>query len=121
MSNTFFTPGSSSRSCWRYLDDGVLLRNTLNGMEDRRLGGIQIWALFAVEYKGGKPTGRIFSPVAITGYVLDVLADVSVVSNDFVLDGGTCGKGWKELVPVTLGRSIPAHPLPAGPEAWIGA
>jgi hypothetical protein len=26
-----------------------------------------------------------------------------MVSDDFVLDGGTCGKGWKELVPVTSG------------------
>ncbi len=104
MSNTFFTPGSSTREeLLESLDDGVLLRQTLNGMEDPKGWGIQIWALFAVEYKHGKPTGRIFSPVAITGYVPDVLADVSMVSDDFELDGGTCGKGWKELVPVTSG------------------
>ena len=104
MSNTFFTPGSSTREeLLGSLDDGVLLRQTLNGMEDPKGWGIQIWALFAVEYKHGQPTGRIFSPVAITGYVPDVLADVSMVSNDFVLVGGTCGKGWKELVPVTSG------------------
>jgi TldD protein len=104
MSNTFFTPGSSTREeLLGSLDDGVLLRQTLNGMEDPKGWGIQIWALFAVEYKHGQPTGRIFSPVAITGYVPDVLADVSMVSNDFALVGGTCGKGWKELVPVTSG------------------
>ena len=104
MSNTFFTPGSSTREdLLESLDDGVLLRQTLNGMEDPKGWGLQIWALFAVEYKHGRPTGRIFSPVAITGYVPDVLADVSMVSDDFVLDGGTCGKGWKELVPVTSG------------------
>jgi TldD protein len=104
MSNTFFTPGFSTRDqLLESLDDGVLLRNTLNGMEDPKGWGIQIWALFAVEYRHGKPTGRIFSPVAITGYVPDVLSDVAMVSDDFVLDGGTCGKGWKELVPVTSG------------------
>jgi TldD protein len=32
-----------------------------------------------------------------------VLADVSMVSNDFELTGGACGKGWKEIVPVTSG------------------
>jgi TldD protein len=104
MSNTFFTPGSSTREeLLASLDDGVLLRNTLNGMEDPKGWGIQIWALYAVEYKGGKPTGRIFSPVAVTGYVPDVLADVSMVSGDFELVGGSCGKGWKELVPVSDG------------------
>ncbi|HEX6473840.1 MAG TPA: TldD/PmbA family protein, partial [Candidatus Limnocylindria bacterium] len=104
MSNTFFTPGSSTRDeLVASLDDGVVLRNTLNGMEDPKGWGIQIWALYAVEYKGGKPTGRVFSPVAITGYVPDVLADVSMVSDDFDLTGGSCGKGWKELVPVTSG------------------
>lgn len=104
MSNTFFTPGGSTRDeLLESLEDGVLLRQTLNGMEDPKGWGIQIWALFAVEYRHGKPTGRIFSPVAITGYVPDVLADVSMVSNDFELTGGACGKGWKEIVPVTSG------------------
>ena len=104
MSNTFFTPGSSTRQeLLESLDDGVVLRQTLNGMEDPKGWGIQIWALYATEYKGGKPTGRIFSPVAITGYVPDVLADVSMVSDDFELTGGACGKGWKEIVPVTSG------------------
>jgi TldD protein len=104
MSNTFFTPGSSTREeLLESLEDGVLLRQTLNGMEDPKGWGIQIWALFAVEYKHGQPTGRIFSPVAITGYVPDVLTDVSMVSGDFELVGGTCGKGWKELVPVSDG------------------
>jgi len=104
MSNTFFTAGSSTREeLLDSLEDGVLLRQTLNGMEDPKGWGIQIWALFAAEYKQGKPTGRIFSPVAITGYVPDVLADVAMVSNDFELTAGSCGKGWKELVPVTSG------------------
>ena len=35
----------------------------------------------------------------MTGYAPDVLADVSMVANDFQITPGTCGKGWKELVP----------------------
>ena len=104
MSNTFFMPGTSTQQeLLESLEDGVVLRNTLNGMEDPKGWGIQIWALYALEYKHGKPTGRVFSPVAITGYVPDVLADVSMVSGDFDLTGGSCGKGWKEIVPVTSG------------------
>jgi len=31
--------------------------------------------------------------------VPELLADVSMVADDFEIDAGVCGKGWKELVP----------------------
>jgi TldD protein len=64
---------------------------------------MQIWTRYGREYRGGKPTGRIFAPVAMTGYVPDVLRNVSMVADDLRSDGGLCGKGWKELVPVSSG------------------
>lgn len=104
MSNTFFAPGSSSREeMLSSLDDGLLLGQAVNGMEDPKGWGIQIWAHYATEYKGGKPTGVLYSPIAMTGYLPDLLADISMVSNDFRMDAGTCGKGWKENVPVGSG------------------
>jgi TldD protein len=104
MSNTFFTPGQQTPDeLLASLDDGLLLCDTENGMEDPKGWGIQIWAHYAREYRGGKPTGRLFSPIAITGYVPEVLADVSMVANDFQMDAGSCGKGWKEIVPVGSG------------------
>jgi TldD protein len=104
MSNTFFETGSHTREeVLGSLDNGVYLCETENGMEDPKGWGIQIWAHYAREYRNGQPTGRIFSPVAITGYVPDVLRDVSMVANDFEMQAGTCGKGWKELVPVGSG------------------
>jgi TldD protein len=103
MSNTFFTEGQSSVG--ELLDglDGVYLCRTENGMEDPKGWGMQIWTRYGREYRNGRPTGRIFSPVAMTGYVPDVLRDVSMVANDFEVDGGACGKGWKEIVPVSSG------------------
>jgi TldD protein len=104
MSNTFFEPGEHTRDeLLASLDDGLYLCETENGMEDPKGWGMQIWAHFAREYRGGKPTGRIFSPIAMTGFVPDVLADVSMVANDFHMDAGSCGKGWKEIVPVGSG------------------
>ncbi|MEP6469370.1 MAG: TldD/PmbA family protein [Chloroflexota bacterium] len=104
MSNTFFTSGQHTPDeVLSSLDDGLFLCQTENGMEDPKGWGIQIWAHFAREYRGGKPTGRLFSPIAITGYVPEVLADVSMVANDFQMDAGSCGKGWKEIVPVGSG------------------
>ncbi len=100
MSNTFFARGASTRDeLLASLDDGLLVCRALNGMEDPKGWGIQIWANFAREYKAGKPTGVLYAPVAMTGYVPDVLADVTMVANDFEITPGTCGKGWKELVP----------------------
>lgn len=104
MSNTFFSPGDNRpEELLASLDDGLLLCQTINGMEDPKGWGIQISAHYAREYRGGTPTGRLFSPVAITGYVPELLAHVSMVADDFHLDAGSCGKGWKEIVPVSSG------------------
>lgn len=100
MSNTFFARGQHTRDeLLASLDDGLLVSRGLNGMEDPKGWGIQIWSNFAREYKGGKPTGVLYAPVAMTGYVPELLADVSMVANDFEITPGTCGKGWKEYVP----------------------
>jgi predicted Zn-dependent protease len=103
MSNTFFAPGPSTVDALLGSLDGIYLCRTENGMEDPKGWGMQIWTRIGREYRGGKPTGRIFSPVAMTGYVPDVLRDVSMVADDFETEGGQCGKGWKELVPVGNG------------------
>jgi TldD protein len=100
MSNTFFARGRHTPAeLLASLDDGLMVCRALNGMEDPKGWGIQIWTNFAREYRGGKPTGVLYAPVAMTGYVPDVLAGVSMVANDFEITPGTCGKGWKELVP----------------------
>lgn len=100
MSNTFFARGQHSPAeLVESLDDGLLVCRALNGMEDPKGWGIQIWTNYAREIKHGRPTGVLYAPVAMTGYVLDLLADVSMVGNDFEITPGTCGKGWKELVP----------------------
>lgn len=104
MSNTFFAAGrSTEEEVLDSLDDGLVLRDALNGMEDPKGWGIQIHAHYAEEYRGGRPTGTIYAPVAVTGYVPDLLRDVSMVSDRVVHTPGTCGKGWKELVPVSSG------------------
>ena len=54
--------------------------------------------------KDGKLTGRVFSPIVLTGYVPDLLKSITMVSKDFALEGaGMCGKGWKEWVKVSDG------------------
>jgi TldD protein len=104
MSNTFFAPGDTPvEELIAGLERGVLLSKTSSGMEDPKGWGVQVEANIGEEIVNGRRTGRLFSPVGITGYVPDILASVSAVGDDFALDGGTCGKGWKEWVPVSSG------------------
>lgn len=101
MSNTFFAPGSHAPDeLLGSLEDGLYICQGSNGMEDPKGWGIQVGAHFAREYRHGRPTGRLFSPVSLTGYVPDVLGAVSMVANDLHLHPGGCGKGWKEYITV---------------------
>lgn len=104
MSNTFIEPRDKSpQELIGSVENGVYLEKGMSGMEDPKGWGIQIIVLYGREIRGGKLTGRIFSPLGITGYVPDLLRDISMIGNDFELDGGTCGKGYKERVPVSSG------------------
>jgi len=104
MSNTFFKPGTDKpEDIIASIDNGVYLVKGLSGMEDPKGWGIQVLVLYGKEIKKGRITGRLFSPLGITGYVPDLLKDVSMVGRDFKVDVGICGKGHKEYVPVSSG------------------
>ena len=73
-------------------------------MEDPKNWGIQAMVSIAREIRDGKLTGKIFSPIVLTGYVPDLLKSVSMMSGKVELSGsGYCGKGWKEWVKVSDG------------------
>ncbi|MFC1851629.1 TldD/PmbA family protein [candidate division CSSED10-310 bacterium] len=105
MSNTLFKPGlSDARDIIASVDHGIYLFDPWNGMEDPLGWGLQVDNHFGREIKGGKFSGRIFSPVIMTGSVPDVLSSISAVAHDLdTLDNGACGKGNKEYLRVCLG------------------
>jgi TldD protein len=104
MSNTFIANGTSDPAeVLGSLKDGLYLEGFRNGIEDPQGWGIQFTADTAREYKNGKPTGRLFAPATVTGYVPEILSNITMVANDLDLVPGTCGKGFKEWVPVTSG------------------
>lgn len=58
----------------------------------------------AREIRDGKLTGKIYSPIVLTGYVPDLLKSISMMSGEVSLCGsGMCGKGHKEWVKVSDG------------------
>ncbi|MDE6254465.1 MAG: TldD/PmbA family protein [Lachnospiraceae bacterium] len=105
MTNTYFEKGSDKlEDMIASISYGFLLENASCGMEDPKNWGIQCMVNMAREIKDGKLTGKVCSPVVLSGYVPDLLKSISMISDDFHLSGsGYCGKGYKEWVKVSDG------------------
>jgi TldD protein len=105
MTNTFFEKGNSKlEDMIKSISYGYFIGITNNGMEDPKNWGIQCTALYGREIKDGKFTGKMISPVVMSGYVIDLLKSISMVADDGYIEGtGGCGKGYKEWVRVSTG------------------
>jgi TldD protein len=105
MTNTIFEAGTSKvEDMIASVKYGFLLCQASSGMEDPKNWGIQIMADMAREIKDGKLTGKVFSPIVMTGYVPDLLKSISMISDQIEAGGtGYCAKGEKELVKVSDG------------------
>ena len=105
MTNTMFDSGTcTAEEMIASVKDGWLLEGMQSGMEDPKHWGIQCIIDHAYEIKDGKKTGRVVAPVIMTGYVPDLLGNVTMVSKDREVFGtGGCGKGHKEWVKVADG------------------
>ena len=105
MTNTYFEGGNATKEeMIASIDYGFLLESPSSGMEDPKNWGIQCMVSIAREIKDGRLTGKIFSPIVLTGYVPDLLKSVSMMSGEVELSGsGYCGKGHKEWVKVSDG------------------
>lgn len=105
MTNTWFEAGSATlEEMLASVKDGLWLEMPTSGMEDPKNWGIQCMVEFAREIKDGKFTGKLYSPVVLTGYVPDLLKSISMMSSGLELCGtGYCGKGHKEYLVVSDG------------------
>ena len=105
MTNTWFDKGNDKlEDMISSVKHGYYLCQTNNGMEDPKNWQIQCTAEYGLEIKDGKFTGEIVAPVVISGYVIDLLNSISMVSDEVkVLGSGMCGKGHKEWVYVSDG------------------
>ena len=105
MTNTFFEPGTDKlEDMIRSIDHGYMLFECNNGMEDPKNWAIQCVAEYGIEIVDGRLTDNYVSPVVMSGYVPDLLKSISMISDDFEIEGaGMCGKGYKEWVRVSDG------------------
>jgi TldD protein len=71
-------------------------------MEDPVGGGFEAKALRGYLIKDGEIAGMLRS-FTLTGKALDILQTVDAVGDKVELDGGTCGKGIEDWIPVSSG------------------
>ncbi len=105
MTNTVFDSGTDSlEDMIASVAHGYLLEGFSSGMEDPKHWGIQCIVERGYEIRDGQFTGKVVSPVVMTGYVPDLLGSVSMVSpHRETFGSGGCGKGHKEWVKVSDG------------------
>ena len=105
MTNTLFDSGEDSlEDMIASVKHGYLLEGMESGMEDPKHWGIQCIIKLGREIVDGKLTGKVVAPIIMTGYVPDLLGNVSMRSKDRQVFGtGGCGKGYKEWVKVSDG------------------
>ena len=105
MTNTMFDKGTSTvDEMIASVKKGYLLCGMYSGMEDPKHWGIQCIISRGYEIIDGKLTGKVVSPVVMTGYVPDLLNSISMASGDYESFGtGYCGKGYKEMVKTSDG------------------
>ena len=105
MTNTVFESGDSTlEEMVATVKYGYLLKGMQSGMEDPKHWGIQCIIDRGYEIRDGKLTGKVVSPIVMTGYVPELLGSISMLSRDHELFGsGGCGKGHKEWVKVSDG------------------
>ena len=105
MTNTVFDSGTDSlEDMIASIEYGYLLEASESGMEDPKHWGIQCIIKLGREIVNGQLTGRIVSPIIMTGYVPELLGSISMRSADREIFGaGGCGKGYKEWVKVSDG------------------
>lgn len=105
MTNTFIEKGTDKlEDMIKSIKHGYMLFDTNNGMEDPKNWAIQCVCEYGIEIVDGKLTENYVAPVVMSGYVPDLLKSISMISDDFKLEGaGSCGKGYKEWVRVSDG------------------
>jgi len=105
MSNTYFLPGKATvEQMMAGIEEGYYLHNSAGGMEDPKGWGVQITGVIAEGIKDGKLTGELFYEVGISGFLPDILKNITGVGAKLEVEGaGACGKGHKEWVRVSEG------------------
>ena len=103
MTNTFFEKGDQNlEEMIADVKFGVLTDRMISGMEDPVGGGFEAKALRGHLIENGRVT-KLLRSFTLTGNALEILGTADAVGDQVELDGGSCGKGIEDWVPVSSG------------------
>jgi TldD protein len=114
MSNTFMEPGDWNID--EMIEDtrnGILLCNFNYGYTQSAKGQFMFQASHGYLIENGEKS-KIVREVSLAGNILEVLAKVDAIGNDFMLDAGTCGKGGQAVPIMTGGPHARIREVPVG-------
>ncbi|MBC7108141.1 MAG: TldD/PmbA family protein [Methanomassiliicoccales archaeon] len=103
MTNTYIESGDwTLEEMIEDIDYGVLAEKMISGMEDPVGGGFEAKTLRGYLIEKGEIRDLLRS-FTLTGNALQILKTTDAVGKKVQLDGGTCGKGTEDFVPVSSG------------------
>ncbi|MFX1312213.1 MAG: TldD/PmbA family protein [Promethearchaeota archaeon] len=107
MTNTYFEPGDYTLDeMIKSIKYGVILVHGYFGMEDPLGGSMQNTSKKGYLIENGERT-KILKAITLSGHVLETLPKIEAVSKGSIrIDGGTCGKGDEDYVPVGSGGTF---------------
>jgi TldD protein len=114
MSNTFMEPGD-----WKIDEmieetrNGILLCSFNYGYTQSAKGQFMFQASHGYLIEHGQKS-KMVREVSLAGNILEILAKVDAIGNDFMLDAGTCGKGGQAVPIMTGGPHARIREVPVG-------
>jgi TldD protein len=114
MSNTLMEPGDwDVEEIIADTRDGVLLCSFNYGYTDPSKGQFMFQASHGYLIENGE-IGQMVRDVSLAGQILDVLAKIDAVGNDFHMDAGTCGKNGQMIPDMSGGPHARIRSIPVG-------
>ena len=114
MSNTFMEPGDWDVD--ELIQDtkrGILLCSFNYGYTQSAKGQFMFQASYGYIIENGEK-GQMVRDVSLAGNILEILAKVDAIGNDFELDAGSCGKSGQAVPTMTGGPHARILDVPVG-------
>ncbi len=114
MSNTFMEPGDwDAEELISDTNGGILLCGFNYGYTDPSKGQFMFQANYGYLIDNGELT-ELVRDVSMAGQILEVLAKIDAIGNDFSMEAGTCGKSGQAVPEMSGGPHARIREIPVG-------
>ena len=114
MSNTFMEPGDwDAEELISDTNEGILLCGFNYGYTDPSKGQFMFQANYGYLIENGELT-ELVRDVSMAGQILEVLAKIDAIGNDFSMESGTCGKSGQAVPDMSGGPHARIRKIPVG-------